>query len=176
MPLISLTNRIIRQNPAVRDMLAGYNGLVFAVRAGGLQLRGRFTADGLLEACGRPADAVLVLRPSLIDAVFDGRRPGFGDIAVEGDLPLGFNLLAAFSGLRLSAADLRQILAEAAASPSAERAAAAVKQAAERFAVPRQTAAVSRAEFDEALDEIARLRCELERVQARLRSREEDER
>ena len=135
MPLISLTNRIIRQNPAVRDTLAGYNGLVFAVRASGLQLRGRFTADGLLEACGRPADAVLVLRRSLIDAVFDGRRPGFGDIAVEGDLPLGFNLLAAFSGLRLSAADLRQILAEAAASPSAERAAAAVKQAAERFVV-----------------------------------------
>ncbi|MDO4878863.1 MAG: SCP2 domain-containing protein [Neisseria sp.] len=176
---LSVFNHLIGQNPDVAAVLAGYNGIVLRIRAAGLQVHGRFDEHGLLRPTGREADAVLVFHRSALDKLLGGKMPDVGDVAIEGDEALGFNLLMLLGRLRYHAGrDLQKLFGEAAAGNigrGARKAGRALQSLGRGLAGSDEGGGeVSPEAFDDLAGEVARLREDVERLYAMLEKHERD--
>lgn len=108
---INLINHILKQNPEVCRELSGFNGLVIGIQTAGFYLIGRINAEGLLDASTRRPHTVLILDHHAIPQLLQGKHPDFNDLALEGDVELGMNLVWRFCALRYSPQqDLRHVL------------------------------------------------------------------
>ena len=100
MPALHLINHLLQCHPDTRRELCGFTGIVIGVRGSSLQFSGTIGADGLLHPARRRPDTVLILHPDALSAILNGRFPDWNDIAWEGDIEMGLNLMYRFTRLR----------------------------------------------------------------------------
>ena len=121
---LNLINHLLLQNPDVCHDLSGYNGLVVAIKVGSLNVVGRVDADGLLQPTHRQADTTLVVHHDAVPKIFQGKTPDLSDLAVEGDMQLGWGILMRCARLKYAPQwYLRQLLGEEATKNIAQKAA-----------------------------------------------------
>lgn len=176
---LPLINHIIQQNPETRALLAGYNGITVRIVAAGMQVHGRFNAQGYLEADSREADTELVFHNSVWQKMLQGHAPGVGDFDIRGDTDLGFALLPLLGNLRYHARDdLSRLFGDAAAGSIGSRAqkvghtlkqiGLSLLEQGGDFAREPESPVITRAEFDHWAAEVDRLRDDIARLHARL--------
>lgn len=176
--LIPVLNHIIAQNPAAQSKLSAHAGKSLSLNAAAFRICGIIGSEGFLSPCAN-ADAVITFRNSAVQKILQGGTPGVGDIELGGDTVLGMDLLPVVGSLRYHAdADFRRLFGAAAADTVGTRAAAAgntakkiggslMEQLAE-FALEPESPVVSRQNFDGRQHEIAQLRDDAARLEARL--------
>lgn len=183
--LLPVINHLIQQNPEYQCDLAGFAGKTLSVRIAGFRIQGRISEQGFLEADNGTPDTEITFRNSAVQKILQGSRPGVGDIAIDGDLVLGMSLLPVFGGLRYYLNDdLSRIFGDAAAGSIAERAALighTVKQIGKsiaeqigEFAREPESPVIDSATLAAWMEEVDRLRDDVERLHARLDRLERD--
>ena len=120
---LNLINHLLKQNTEICQELAGYNGLVIGIRAGSLSIVGRMGSDGLLTPTHRQADTTLILHNEALPKILQGNAPDLSDLAVEGDMELGWGIMMRCARLRYTPQlDLRRLLGDEATERLAEKA------------------------------------------------------
>lgn len=110
---LNIINHLLGQNPKVTQQLSGFNGMVLGIQSASIQIVGRINQHGLLVATSRPADTTLIIPPHAFSQLIQGNIPNFNDLAIEGDIELGMNLMLCFSQIRYTPhQDLRNLLGE----------------------------------------------------------------
>ncbi|UOO81306.1 SCP2 domain-containing protein [Uruburuella testudinis] len=176
---LPIINHLIQQNRETQAVLAGYNGIVVAVNAAGLHIKGRFNAEGFLEASERAADAEITFQHSALQKVLQGQTPGVGDVALAGDTALALALLPLLGSLRYYANDdLSRLFGDAVAggiSARTAQVAQTLKQIGQSlmgqlgdYAREPEAPVITREEFEAWTAEVDRLRDDVARLQARM--------
>ncbi|QMT30360.1 hypothetical protein [Alysiella filiformis] len=110
---LNIINHLLRQNPEVMRQLSGFNGIVLGIQSASVRVVGRIDANGLLTPTQRIADTVLIVHPQALPKFLQGDLPNFNDLAVEGDMELGMNVMFCFAQIRYAPhQDLRQLLGD----------------------------------------------------------------
>lgn len=121
---LNIINHLLRQNPEVMQQLSGFNGIVLGIQSASIRVVGRIDAHGLLTPTQRIADTVLIVHPQALPKFLQGELPNFNDLAVEGDMELGMNVMLCFAQIRYAPhQDLRQLLGDETADKLTEKAA-----------------------------------------------------
>ena len=108
---LNLINHVLQQNANVCRYFSGYNGIVVSINVGSLNIVGRINAQGLLAATRKHPDTVLLFHEDVPGKILQGKVPDLSDLAIEGDMAIGMNLLMQCASLRYSPQqDVRHIL------------------------------------------------------------------
>lgn len=108
---LNLINHVLKQNPHVCHDLAGYNGIVVGIQAGSLNVIGRINEHGLLAQTHHRPDTILIVHHQAWSKFIQGQSLDFNDLAIEGDMEIGMNILLRCVTLRyFPQEDLRCIL------------------------------------------------------------------
>lgn len=97
---LNLVNHLLQQNPEVCHDLTGFNGLVLGVHSASFHFHGRINEYGLLDPATRKPDTILILHNNGLSKILQGQFPHFNDLALEGDIELGMNLMRHFIRVR----------------------------------------------------------------------------
>lgn len=120
---LNLINHLLEQNPKVSQELSGFNGLVVSIQTAHFDILGKINELGLLEHSTRPADTILIIHAQALPKILQGELPNFNDLAIEGDMELGMNLMWCLAKIRYSPYhDLSRLLGEEKALQLSEKA------------------------------------------------------
>ena len=119
---LNLINHVLLQNPEICHELMGYNGLVIGICVGSLNITGRIDEHGLLKPTHRKPDTTLILHNEALPKILQGQIPNLSDLAVEGDMELGWGIMMRCANLHYAPQlDLRRLLGEDATERLAEK-------------------------------------------------------
>ena len=183
--VLPIINHLIQQNKETQAALAGYNGIVVTLIAGGVQLHGELDENGFFKETDRVADTEIVFYASAVQKIMQGQTPGVGDLNINGDQSLGMHLLPLFGSLRYHANDDIERLLGSAAAGSIHTRATQVKETIKNvgqslmgqvtdYAREPESPIVTQAEFNELSEEVNKLRDDVARLCARLENFEQD--
>ena len=182
---LPLINHLIQQNRETQAALAGYNGIVVTLEAGGIRLHGELDENGFFKATERLADTEILFQPSAVQKIIQGQLPGVGDVKINGDQTLAMYLLPLLGSLRYHANDdLARLMGSAAAGgvySCAMQLKDSFKQMGQNlmgqvsdYAREADAPVVTQAEFESLNHEVEKLRDDVARLQARLERFERD--
>lgn len=110
---LNIINHLLGQNTEVAQQLSGFNGIVLGIQSSNLKIVGRINQYGFLSSTSRTADTTLIIPPQALQYLLQGKIPNFNELAIEGDIELGINLMHCFSQIRYAPyQDLRNLLGE----------------------------------------------------------------
>lgn len=110
---LNIINHLLTQNPKVTQQLSGFNGIVLGIQSASIHMVGRINQHGLLSATSRPADTILIIPPNALGKFLQGTMPNLNDLAIQGDIELGMNLMMCFAQIRYTPhQDLRHFLGD----------------------------------------------------------------
>ena len=177
-------NHIIAQHPDIQIQLAQHQGRVIRLSGGGLALTAAITAEGYLQATETEAEAVLTFHSSAVGKVLQGQKPGVGDIDVSGDHSLGMAVLPLIGALQYRwDEDIARLFGDTAAGGALHLTAQLREQGVqwrqdiarhiEEAAREGRAPVVHHSEWTPFTDDLAALRDDTARLQARLRKLEQ---
>lgn len=180
-----VANHLIARHPDVRTALSAHAGKRFRIRISGLVLTALIDTSGYLKTADT-ADTVLTFHPSAIRKILDGRTPGVGDLDISGDHAFGMTLLPLLARLHYRAEDdIGRLFGQRAAEWAAQTRTDIINDCTDlrdhfRRTVSRRVrnaehpVALHREPLQEHSGELARLRDDTARLEARIRLLEQN--
>ncbi len=177
--MLPLLNHVIQQNTEIQADLAEFAGRSLQLEASGLRVKGVFDRQGFLQDFDGQAETEIVFRPSAVQKILSGQKPGVGDVAVNGDTALGMAVLPLVGQLRYYANDdLSRLFGDAvvgSVSSRAERLGQTLKQIGRglagqlgSFAQEPESPVVGKETFESWRNGVEQLRDDVARLEARL--------
>lgn len=108
-----IANHLLAQHPDVREQLRQYATRCFAIQSMGMFFVAQIDETGHLKASDTPPDCQIQLHDSALQKLFKNQKPVAGDLTIVGDYALAMALLPLLAQLDYSlAADLRRFGAD----------------------------------------------------------------